>query len=151
MCCHYPIDHHRLIGKETDQIVRSATGEPAGNLWRAEDHDYSPDSENSARTNAALITLVRNEELNDILSTMRDLERTWNNKFNYPYIFFNDKPFTEEFKQKTQAMTSAKCQYGTVISSYFDLVSISTQKTRLLTYGLHRIGTKGTLGRSQVD
>lgn len=44
---------------------------------------------------------------------MRDLERTWNNKFNYPYIFFNDMPFTEEFKQKTQAITKAKCQYGT--------------------------------------
>jgi mannosyltransferase len=48
-----------------------------------------------------------------MLSTMRDLERTWNNKFNYPYIFFNDKPFTDEFKQKTQSMTNAKCQYGT--------------------------------------
>lgn len=43
---------------------------------------------------------------------MRDLERTWNNKFNYPYIFFNDEPFTEEFKQKTQAVTKAKIQYG---------------------------------------
>lgn len=47
---------------------------------------------------------------------MRDLERTWNNKFNYPYIFFNDKPFSEEFKQKTQAVTKAKIQYGTPAS-----------------------------------
>lgn len=81
-------------------------------LWRADEHDYSPDSEKSARTNAALISLVRNEELHDLLRTMNDLERTWNNKFNYPYIFFNDVPFTEEFKQKTQAATKAKCQYG---------------------------------------
>ena len=92
----------------------TATGEPAGELWRAEDHDYTPDSEKSARTNAALISLVRNEELYELISTMRDLERTWNNKFNYPYIFFNDKPFTEEFKQKTQAVTKAKIQYGTL-------------------------------------
>lgn len=49
---------------------------------------------------------------------MRDLERTWNNKFNYPYIFFNDIPFTEEFKQKTQAITKAKCQYGTVTLTF---------------------------------
>lgn len=43
---------------------------------------------------------------------MNDLERTWNGKFNYPYIFFNDVEFTAEFKQKTQAATKAKCQYG---------------------------------------
>jgi len=44
---------------------------------------------------------------------MRDLERTWNHKFNYPWTFFNDKPFTEEFKRRTQAETKAKCYYGT--------------------------------------
>jgi hypothetical protein len=94
-------------------IVFLATGEPAGNLWRATEHDYSPDSDKSARTNAALISLVRNEELGQLLDTMRDLERTWNSKFNYPYIFFNDIPFTEEFKQKVQSVTKAKCQFGT--------------------------------------
>ena len=90
------------------------TGEPEGELWRAEDHDYAPDSPNSARTNAALIMLVRNEEIDDLIPTMEDLERTWNSKFNYPWIFFNDKPFTEDFKKRTQAVTKAKCQYGTL-------------------------------------
>lgn len=82
-------------------------------LWRAEDNDYAPDSENSARINATLLSLVRNEELDELIPTMRDLERTWNHKFNYPWTFFNDKPFTEEFKRRTQAETKAKCYYGT--------------------------------------
>lgn len=43
---------------------------------------------------------------------MQDMERTWNSKFNYPWIFFNDKPFTDEFKRRTQAETKAKCFYG---------------------------------------
>lgn len=47
-----------------------------------------------------------------MVSSMRDLERTWNSKFNYPWTFFNDKPFTEEFKRKTSAATKAKCNYG---------------------------------------
>lgn len=89
-----------------------ATGEPEGILWRAEDHDYSPNSENSARINATLLSLVRNEELGDLVMTMKDLERTWNHKFNYPWTFLNDKPFTEEFKRKTQEVTKAKCIYG---------------------------------------
>lgn len=47
-----------------------------------------------------------------MVQSMADLERTWNSKFNYPWTFFNDEPFTEEFKTKTQAQTKAECRYG---------------------------------------
>jgi len=47
-----------------------------------------------------------------MVQSMVDLERTWNSKFNYPWTFFNDVPFTDEFKRKTQAATKAKCNYG---------------------------------------
>ena len=47
-----------------------------------------------------------------MIQSMRDLERTWNSKFNYPWTFFNDEPFTEQFKKMTQAETKAKCYYG---------------------------------------
>jgi len=47
-----------------------------------------------------------------MIQAMEDLERTWNHKFNYPWTFFNDVPFTDEFKIKTQAVTKAKCYYG---------------------------------------
>jgi mannosyltransferase len=99
-------------------IYCAATGEPEGILWRAEDNDYAPDSTESARINATLLSLVRNEELNELVKTMRDLERTWNNKFNYPWTFMNDQPFTEEFKRKTQEATKAKCYYGTSLIFY---------------------------------
>lgn len=77
---------------------------------------YAPDAKNTERIDATLLALVRNEEVDDMVQSMRDLERTWNNKFNYPWTFFNDKPFTEEFKQKTSAATNAKTYYGTAIS-----------------------------------
>jgi mannosyltransferase len=83
-------------------------------LWRADEHDYAPDSTDSARTNAAIISLVRNEELDDLIPSIRDLERTWNHKFNYPWIFFNDKPFTEEFKKRTRAEIKARVQFGNI-------------------------------------
>ena len=102
--------------------VLIATGEPAGPLWRAEGDRYAADNPHSARASAALISLVRNEELNDLIPSMRDLERTWNSKFNYPWIFFNDKPFTEEFKKRTQAETKAKCQYGMLEKFYLQTV-----------------------------
>jgi len=48
-----------------------------------------------------------------MLQSMHDLERTWNHKFNYPWTFFNDKPFTDEFKKRTRAATKAEVRYGT--------------------------------------
>ena len=55
---------------------------------------------------------MRNEEIDGMVQAMRDLERTWNSKFNYPWTFFNDVPFTEEFKRRTQAETKGECKYG---------------------------------------
>ena len=65
-----------------------------------------------AGINATLLALVRNEELGDMISSMRDLERTWNSKFNYPWTFFNDVPFTDDFIRLTRAATNATCNYG---------------------------------------
>jgi mannosyltransferase len=80
-------------------------GEPEGILTHIGDTDRR-------RANATLLSLVRNSELRGIVRTMQDIERTFNSKFNYPWTFFNDEPFTEEFKRRTQAMTKAPCRYG---------------------------------------
>jgi mannosyltransferase len=87
-------------------------------LRRVDGDNYAPNNPQSVRINATILSLVRNEELEDMLQSMNDLERTWNHKFNYPWTFFNDKPFTEEFKKKTRAATKAEVRYGT---SYFSL------------------------------
>ena len=91
---------------------RTASGEPPEPLRRVDGNNYAPDNPKSARINATILSLVRNEELEDMLQSMRDLERTWNHKFNYPWTFFNDKPFTEEFKKRTRAATKAEVRYG---------------------------------------
>lgn len=62
-----------------------------------------------------------------MIQSMEDLERTWNSKFNYPWTFFNDVPFTAEFKRRTQAATKAKCFYG---EKLLHLVQISLKVTR---------------------
>ncbi|KIW91192.1 uncharacterized protein Z519_08087 [Cladophialophora bantiana CBS 173.52] len=63
---------------------------------------------------AALISLVRNEELDGILQSMRQLEFHWNRRYRYPWIFFNEKPFSEEFKAATSNATSAQTEYHLV-------------------------------------
>lgn len=76
-----------------------------------------------------------------MLQAMGDLERTWNSKFNYPWTFFNDVPFTEEFKKKTSAATKAQCFYGEII--YLLLETLAD-------IGF-RIDSKRALGRPIVD
>lgn len=52
----------------------------------------------SKRPRAALISLVRNSELEGIVQSMTQLEYHWNRKYQYPWVFFNDEPFNDEFK-----------------------------------------------------
>ena len=52
----------------------------------------------SSRPRAALISLVRSSELPGLMQSMRQLEYHWNRKYQYPWIFFNDEPFSDEFK-----------------------------------------------------
>lgn len=52
----------------------------------------------SSKPRAALISLVRNQELDGIIQSMTQLEYHWNHKYQYPWVFFNDEPFNDEFK-----------------------------------------------------
>lgn len=56
----------------------------------------------SGKPHAALISLVRNSELPGLMQSMRQLEYQWNRKYNYPWIFFNDEPFSNEFKVRSE-------------------------------------------------
>ncbi|KAF7559053.1 hypothetical protein G7046_g5105 [Stylonectria norvegica] len=98
------------------------TGEPEGVLVRTS-KKYAPDVKHSDRIDATLLALVRNEEVDDMVQSMLDLERTWNSKFNYPWTFFNDVPFSEEFKKKTSAATKAKCNYELIPDEHWDTPS----------------------------
>jgi mannosyltransferase len=93
-------------------LTVTATGEPPEPLRRVVGNNYAPDNPNSDRINATLLSLVRNNELKDMLQSVKDLERTWNRKFNYPWLFLNDEPFTEEFKKGIRAATKAEVRFG---------------------------------------
>ncbi|KIW12986.1 hypothetical protein PV08_08173 [Exophiala spinifera] len=78
------------------------------------DFNFHLPGSRTQRPRAALISLVRNEELDGILQSMRDLEFHWNRRYRYPWIFFNEKPFSEEFKAATSNATDAQTEYHVV-------------------------------------
>lgn len=76
---------------------------------------------NNPRPKAALISLVRNSELEGMQQSMRQLEARWNHKYLYPWIFFNDEPFSEEFMVGTRNLTDAECFYEVVPEEFWSL------------------------------
>ena len=65
----------------------------------------------NTKPRAALISLVRNSELPGLIQSMRQLELQWNRKYNYPWIFFNDEPFSDEFKVRI----TSNCSHWVII------------------------------------
>lgn len=88
--------------------------EPPEPLQRVTGYNYDPKNPLSDRISATLLSLVRNEELNDMVQSMRDLERTFNHKFNYPWTFFNDVPFTDKFKRTVRMETKAEVSFEVI-------------------------------------
>lgn len=82
-------------------------GEPRGLKVRYKD-------KTQRRANATLLSLVRNEELEDLIPTIKEIEANFNKKFNYPWTFINDVPFTKEFKTRTKALTKAVVHYEVI-------------------------------------
>jgi alpha 1,2-mannosyltransferase len=51
------------------------------------------------RTNATLLMLARNSDLDGAVQAVRELEDRFNRKHNYPWVFLNEEPFSDDFKR----------------------------------------------------
>ncbi|CAJ0845606.1 13003_t:CDS:2 [Entrophospora sp. SA101] len=80
------------------------------------DPTKDPELTNSTkRAKGVILILARNGELEGIKPSIEQLERYWNNKYNYPYVFLNDDDFTEEFIQGTSSMMpKSTVKYGRI-------------------------------------
>ncbi|KAF7359001.1 Glycosyltransferase family 15 protein [Mycena sanguinolenta] len=54
---------------------------------------------NSTRANATFVMLARNTDVNGAVQSIRSIEDRFNREHNYPYVFLNEEPFTDEFKK----------------------------------------------------
>ena len=43
--------------------------------------------------------LARNSDVNSAVLTIKDLEDRFNSKYNYPWVFLNEQPFSDDFKR----------------------------------------------------
>ncbi|KAI8067909.1 glycolipid 2-alpha-mannosyltransferase-domain-containing protein [Gongronella butleri] len=66
------------------------------------------------KANAVIVILCRNSELDGMRRTIREFEDRFNRRFKYPYVFLNDEPFEDDFKQSILAMTENTVEFGLV-------------------------------------
>ncbi|OZJ03322.1 hypothetical protein BZG36_04218 [Bifiguratus adelaidae] len=83
------------------------------NLTSADGTDIAI-TETSEPINACFLILVRNRELEGIISSIRQLEARFNRNFHYPYVFLNDEDFSQEFKDTVLNEVSGDVQFGKV-------------------------------------
>lgn len=83
------------------------------------------------RANAAFVMLVRNSDGQGARSAVRQIEDRFNRNFQYPYVFLNDVPFTEEFKALVRPMSKANMTFGLVPEEHWSYPEwISTTKAK---------------------
>lgn len=66
------------------------------------------------RMNATFVTLARNSDLWEIVKSIRQVEDRFNRKFNYDWVFLNEKPFDDEFVRVTSSLVSGQTKYGLI-------------------------------------
>ncbi|ODV81236.1 glycosyltransferase family 15 protein [Suhomyces tanzawaensis NRRL Y-17324] len=97
------------------------------------------------RASAAFVVLARNSEIEGVVLSMKSLERHFNQWYNYPWVFLNNEPFTEEFKKTVALYTSAEVEFGTVPEKEWEFSeevdkaefdeSLNSQGDRRIMYG----------------
>ncbi|OJT15739.1 Glycolipid 2-alpha-mannosyltransferase 1, partial [Trametes pubescens] len=80
-----------------------------------EDYYAAPNpSPKGRRANATFVFLARNSDLSGVAVSMKQVEDRFNKEFQYPYVFLNEEPFSDEFKDRVQTMTDSKIEFGLI-------------------------------------
>lgn len=96
--------------KDKNKIVANEI--PAASIKTEVGPDY-------VRANATFVSLARNEDLWELIESIRHVEDRFNHKFKYDWVFLNDKPFDDEFKKVTSAIVSGKTHYELIPTDYW--------------------------------
>ncbi|KAJ7449825.1 glycosyltransferase family 15 protein [Mycena latifolia] len=93
----------------------STTGvEPYNHPTTLQSVDNTTNFSQGRRANATFVFLCRNSDINGVVSSVQSMEDRFNRNYNYPWVFLNDEPFTEEFKQRVSVLMDAPISFGLI-------------------------------------
>lgn len=67
-----------------------------------------------AKPNAVIVMLCRNSDLRHVKKSLRKFENRFNEKHGYPYVFLNEEPFDEFFKDTITTFTKNPVSFGLI-------------------------------------
>lgn len=76
--------------------------------------NYEGKKTSAGKVNATFVTLARNNDIWELLESIRQVEDKFNHQFHYDWVFLNDDDFDEEFKRETTRMVSGTTHYGKI-------------------------------------
>lgn len=79
--------------------------------------------DNEEKVNACIIILSRNNELNQLITTILNFEEKFNSKFNYDYVILNDESFTKEFEKAILKVTKSVVKFGLIPKEHWSYPS----------------------------
>lgn len=94
----------------SNQGVSPLTTQPGSSAQWADLTNIAP----GPRMNATFVTLARNSDVWEIARSIRQIEDRFNRRYNYDWVFLNDKPFDATFKKVTTSLVSGKTFYGEI-------------------------------------
>ncbi|KAJ1932738.1 alpha 1,2-mannosyltransferase 2.4.1, partial [Linderina macrospora] len=71
------------------------------------------------KVSAAFVILTRNRDLKDLRETLIQLEDRINRKYHYPYVFLNNEPFSDEFKDKISKVITGEAEFGLIPNEHW--------------------------------
>jgi alpha 1,2-mannosyltransferase len=91
---------------------------------------YSNNASLNEKVNACIIILAKNKDLSNVIRLISQFEKALNMKTTYPYIFLNNKKFTDNFKQNILNITNSKVEFGLINEKEWNVPKFINQ-TRL--------------------
>lgn len=90
------------------------------------------------RANATFFSLVRNRELKGMLRSVRSVQRRFNAKFHYDWVFLNNEPFNDNFVSRISNEVSGTAHFGIIdenlwtVPSWIDEGRFNASKAELV-------------------
>ena len=105
------------LGNVGSSSSSSSSGEQSNSKVKVSALDFIQHSfqNKGNRPKACFVSLVRNSELEPMLESVEQIQLRFNNKYNYDWIFLNDKDFTDKFRRKIrEALPDVNVKFGLI-------------------------------------
>ncbi|KAJ2778063.1 hypothetical protein GGI15_004291, partial [Coemansia interrupta] len=113
--------HHRGLADKLSEQSQSTDAQTSHAALREMSRLGILPTPSARRANAYFVVLLRNRELNQFLSTLRQLEDRFNKRYHYPYLFLNDEPFSQRFMQFVAASTTSNVTFATIPTDHWSM------------------------------